>query len=675
MLPPSLSALEILARNLWWSWDTDASALWATIDPWRWNEANHNPYALLKDVEAFRWEELARDATFVAQLQDVMRRFHAYLSAPTWCQEHAPAVAKGGVAYFSMEFGLHESLRIYSGGLGILAGDHVRSCSDLGVPLTGVGLLYREGYFRQVIDQGEQVHTYPRARYDRLPLQPCLDENGDPVWVPFPMGKMTCLARVWRVDVGRTKVLLLDTDHERNDHGVRRLTHHLYGGGEDLRIAQEVLLGIGGVRALRALGLNPAVYHLNEGHCAFVPFELWREARATGLTASAALQEVRSKCAFTTHTPVPAGHDRFSFYAVDTILGPWRQSQQLPDGAFMDLGRVRPGDVDEPLTMTVLALRMSAKSNGVSALHGEVSRDMWKDMWPGRKVADVPIGHVTNGVHPFFFAAPETRALFDRYVPGWRDAPWEEERWLGLDAASDAEIEAWRHALRARLVDAIAERTGKRFDPNLPILGFARRFAPYKRGAMLFSDPERLRAMVERHPFQVVYAGKSHPHDGPGKKLVSEVLKWASDRRFRDHVAFLEDHDMRTGRLLTSGSDVWLNNPRRPQEASGTSGQKAALNGGLNLSILDGWWPEGFDGTNGWAIGEAKAWADVDAQDQADARSLYEQLETGVLPLWADRKGWLKAVRRAVQTCAPKFNSHRMVRDYVLGTYEPLASE
>ncbi|MFT6820839.1 MAG: starch phosphorylase, partial [Myxococcota bacterium] len=448
----------------------------------------------------------------------------------------------------------------------------------------------------------------------------------------------------------------------------------------DQRIGQEVLLGIGGVSALRAMKLDPGVYHLNEGHCAFVPLALMKEARENGLSHQDAHQQVRQRCVFTTHTPVPAGHDRFGWDRVNGVLGKWRNDQSLPEGAFMDLGRVHPGDLDEPLTMTVLALRTSAKANGVSALHGVVSREMWHDMYPGRKVEDVPIGHITNGVHPVFFAPTPSRELFDANCPDWRTRPWDADAWTGLNNVSDADIRAWRTTLRSRLVAEINRRTHKGFRDDVLTIGFARRFAPYKRGALLFSQPERLLALMEKVPFQVVFAGKAHPRDVPGKAIVREVLKWSDDRRFRDRVAFIEDYDLFTGRMLTSGADVWLNNPRRPKEASGTSGQKAALNGGLNLSVLDGWWPEGFDGKNGFEIGEVRTYDSLAEHDAADAESLYDQLENHVLPLWMEggktnSDAWAQAARHAVQTCGPLFNSHRMVRDYVLGAYEPLAAE
>lgn len=677
MLPSSLKSLEALAWNLWWSWDTQASELWATIDPLRWERCHHNPVALLQDVEPERWRELAADADFVAEVDRVHARFQAYLEAPVWCEDAAPSVHRGGVAYFSMEFGLHESLRLYSGGLGVLAGDHLRSASDLGVPLTGVSLLYRQGYFRQVIDEHFQLAAYPQAHYERLPVRPCLDREGNPVEISVPMGTHEVHARIWRLAVGRTTLLLLDTDFDANNIHDRRLTHQLYGGDHAHRIRQEVLLGIGGVRALRALGADVAAYHLNEGHCAFVGLELIAEAVGRGASLAAAIAHTRAQCVFTTHTPVPAGHDRFDWSLVNRTLGPWRDAMGLPKGALMDLGRVRPGDWDEPLCMTVLALRTSTAANGVSKLHGRVSREMWRDLWPDRDVEQAPIGHITNGVHPIFWMVAESRELFDRHVPGWRERVWDPEIWAQAERIPDEELWALRTRLRRRLIDEIARRTGRHLDPDGLTIGFARRFAPYKRGDLIFSEPERLFELFENGvPGQIVYAGKAHPRDEFGQHILGNVVRWSAHRAFRDRVVFLEDYDITLGRLLTSGADVWLNNPRRPKEASGTSGQKVVLNGGLNLSVLDGWWPEGYDGTNGFAIGEGREWDEERDQDAFDAASLYRVLEGEVFPAWRDRQdgvptGWLHRVRRSIATCAPLFSSHRMVRDYTLDLYAP----
>jgi starch phosphorylase len=676
MLPPRLSVLAELAENLWWTYDPEATDLFRSIDPYRFSRSHHNATALLSDVEQSRWDALAADAVFVARAVAVGERFRAFLAAPTWSQEAAAPLHASGVAYVSMEFGLHESVRLYSGGLGVLAGDHLRSASDLGVPLVGVSLLHRQGYFRQVLDDGRQLAAYPHAHLDRLPYRPCLGPDGTQLVVEVPIGGRNVKAQVWQLAVGRTRLLLLDTHVAGNTDADRALSSQLYGGGEELRIAQEVLLGFGAVAALDALGLRIGVWHLNEGHCAFVPLALVGHHLAAGASLHEALDEVRARCVFTTHTPVPAGHDRFGKELVTATLGRWAEAVGLAVPALLDLGRVKAGDEAETFCMTVLALKASAATNGVSVLHGRVSREMWAAMWPERPVAEVPIGAVTNGVHAGYWAAPEAAALFDRHLPGWRAAEWDEVCWARAEQIPPAELWALRRALRARLCDAVRARTGHAFDPDALTLGFARRFAPYKRGALLFSDPARLKALLDAHPIQIVYAGKAHPRDTGGQEILSTVLRWSADPAFRGRVVVLEDYDMAIGRLVTAGADVWVNNPRRPHEASGTSGQKVVLNGGLNLSVLDGWWPEGFDGTNGWAIGDGSEWTDEVAQDAADAESLYSTLEASVVPEWADRTGglplrWLRRVARCLATCPPKFTSHRMVRDYVLGTYLP----
>lgn len=676
MLPARLSPLSDLAHNLWWSWDPEATELFRSIDPVRFAQSHHNPLALLKDVEPARWRELADDDGFVARATAVRDRFLAWRGAPTWAQSHAQPLLAGGVAYISMEFGLHESVRLYSGGLGVLAGDHLRSASDLGVPLVGVSLFHRQGYFRQVLDDGRQLAAYPVARTERLPYRPCVGPDGAVVEVEVPIADRKVRARVWQLDVGRGRLLLLDTHVDGNTDADRALCSQLYGGGEEMRIAQEVLLGFGAVAVARALGLRIDVWHLNEGHCAFVPLALLGERLAAGEAWLDALSAVRARCVFTTHTPVPAGHDRFSKELVLATLGPWATAAGVDPAALLDLGRVMPGDEAETFCMTVIALKCSAASNGVAALHGVVSRTMWQTLWPDRAVTDVPIGHVTNGVHAGFWMAPEAAALYDRHLPGWREAEWDPAVWAGAERIPAEELWALRATLRARLCAAVRARTGHAFDPDALTLGFARRFAPYKRGALLFSDPDRLRALLEDHPVQIVYAGKAHPRDLGGQEILATVLRWSQDRAFRGRIVVLEDYDMAIGRLLTSGADVWLNNPRRPHEASGTSGQKVVLNGGLNLSVLDGWWPEGYDGTNGWAIGNGEELPDETEQDALDARSLYDVLERSVVPEWSARTGgvpraWTRRVARSIATCAPKFTSHRMVRDYVLGTYLP----
>ncbi|MFM2163352.1 MAG: hypothetical protein RLZZ383_2864 [Pseudomonadota bacterium] len=676
MLPPALAPLAHLARNLWGSWTPEAVALWRDADALRWDRHRQNPLAMLQDVEPSRWAELAADAAYVARVHAVSAAFERYLAEGGW--QATRGVPPTPVAYFSMEFGLHTSLRIYSGGLGVLAGDHLKSASDLGIPLTAVGLFYHQGYFRQVVDDGVQVAAYVPARLDRLPLEPVLDAAGQRVSVRVPIGEHDAVAIAWRVPVGRISLYLLDVDHSANPEPVRQLTRTLYGGDEAMRIGQEALLGIGGVGLLRSLGVAADVYHMNEGHCAFVPVALMREATEAGASLADAVRTTRRRCVFTTHTPVPAGHDRFPAALVTRTLGRYEADAGWAAGTITDLGRVQPGNPSETLCMTVLALRTAHATNGVAAKHGEVSRQMWHGLWPDRAVADVPIGHITNGVHPFGWMSDRAQALFDRHVAGWRAEPWREDLWAaGLETLDDATLWATRNALRGDLCAFLAQRQGLHLDPHALTIGFARRFATYKRGDLLFRDPDRLAAILSGPlPVQIVYSGKAHPRDAAGQAVLANVLRWSEDPRFRGRVFFVEDYDMEVGAALTSGVDVWLNNPRRPQEASGTSGQKVTLNLGLNLSVLDGWWIEGFDGTNGWAIGPDDV-AHDQQMDEDDAEALYAALESAVVPAWRARgadgvpTSWLAAVRRSTITCASRFNSHRMVKDYVERLYAP----
>ncbi|HJN74445.1 MAG TPA: alpha-glucan family phosphorylase [Myxococcota bacterium] len=633
MIQPPSRPLSSLAQDLWWTWNPDARRLVEGLDPERYEELGHSLPALL--AERPDLEDPA-----AAALVGAMERYRA--EADTWASRNLPQL--GRVAYFSMEFGLHESLRIYSGGLGVLAGDHVRSASDLGLDFVAVGLFYAHGYFRQIVDRGEQASAWPA----NIPWG--LEEM--PQRIVVPDGERTYQARIWRQRVGRVELFLLDADVPGNDDDLRAITGALYGGDTRMRIRQEVLLGIGGVRALQALDRMPEVLHLNEGHCALAPMEWMRSCGDEDF--------VRSRTVFTTHTPVPAGHDRFDWHLVDEVLGPWRRSAGWDEGALMDRGRMDPSDLATPLNMTKLAMTMSRACNGVSALHGEVSRRMFDDD---------TIGHVTNGVHPTFWMADELQRLLDGADPGWREALVEGA--IDLSPVSDGQLWAARKPCRDRLRAAVARRAGVWLPEESLICGFARRFAPYKRADLLLSDEERLSALLARG-LRIVYAGKAHPRDEEGRRLVARVLK--ASRDFRGQVVFLEGYDIALGRLLTQGADLWLNTPRRPREASGTSGQKVVLNGGLNASVLDGWWPEGFDGDNGWAIGATRAAASVEEQDAADAESLYQVLE-GVLETWTDRPRWLGMVRASMSGGIPRFNTHRMVAQYARDVYSPVSSQ
>lgn len=635
-----------LAHDLWWTEDPRAIAFWRSLDPALWDAVNHSPVALLNELGADRIPAEAAEPA-----AGILARWKAHLATPRI--EGAPLVA-----YFCMEYGLHEHLPIYSGGLGMLAGDHLKSADGIGCPMVAIGMFWREGYFKQVVHDGRQSAAYPSNLPDRLPLAPVLDEAGNPIVVEVPHGHGRIALQAWEVRIGHVRLFLLDADRPENSDEQRALTSRLYDPKPGSRILQEVILGIGGVRLLDALGIAPDVFHMNEGHAAFLTVELWNQERARGAGYQDAWNTIADRCVFTTHTPVPAGHDRFYWGEVDAVLGPWRHSLGLHPGALMDLGRATPGNVDEPLSMTVLGVRGSRATNGVSALHGEVSRQMLSNL-------NREIGHVTNGVHPGAWLTPETEALWDAHLPGWRDNLRNAAFWTAAEDIPDDAVLAARDARRARLVAALRVRLGTTvLDPDRLTVGFARRFAPYKRADLLFADPDRLASILEQG-VQVVYAGKAHPADTKGQAIMATVVRHARDPRFRGQVVFVPDYDMQVGRWLTGCCDVWLNNPRRPREASGTSGQKAAMNGNLNLSVLDGWWPEGFDGGNGWAIGDERDYTDLDAQDAADTESLYSTLETGVIPAFADDATWARMSKHAMATCAPAFNTHRMVGDYL----------
>ena len=645
-----LKALTQLANDLWWTTQPEAERLWAELDPDRWSESHNNPIVMLAECDLSLappgWAERA---------EELLTRWRTAQASPLI--EGAPRVA-----YFSMEFGLHESLPIYSGGLGMLAGDHLRSASDIGLPLVAVGLFYHEGYFKQLLHDGRQVAAYTPNLPEQLALEPVVDATGRRLTVYVPHGNHYYPARAWSVRIGRVTLYLLDTDFEGNAVEHRVLTRQLYGGNQETRLAQEVLLGIGGVRLLSALGVQPDVLHLNEGHAAFALLELWAQGLDAGLDREVAWRAARARCVFTTHTPVEAGHDRFPFEVVKNALRGYRESLSLPQGSFMDRGRVRPGDIHETLCMTVLAMRGSRSTNAVSALHGEVSRVMWRDL-------NLPIKHVTNGVHPTAWLAIETVTLFDEHLPGWRGALEDRDFWAGAEKIPADALVATRDARRRRLVREARRRLGREVlaDENLTI-GFARRFAPYKRGNLLFTDPDRLHALLDQG-VQIIFAGKAHPQDIHGQGILADVVRWTRNPRFRRHIIFLPDYDAALGRLLTACSDVWLNTPRRPREASGTSGQKAALNGNPNCSVLDGWWPEAFDGKNGWAIGDGREYAHVEDQDRTDALSLYETLEQRVLPAFRSTETWGRIMGHTLATCYPVFNTNRMVRDYLEQIY------
>ncbi|MEC7987761.1 MAG: alpha-glucan family phosphorylase [Myxococcota bacterium] len=641
-----LERLKTLAADFWWTGDPWANDVWQELDPWLWEDLAHNPIAMLEELD---WESVSD--TWKEKAERLLERYDAYQKKETLkdCPD---------IAYFCMEFGLHESFPMYSGGLGILAGDHVRSACDLKLKFIGVGLLFQHGYFAQYLHAGRQVSARPHYLHQKMPLTLVRDANGNAIKIQIPFRESVLHAQAWILRVGAVRLYLLDTNLPENDQEQRSLTQSLYGGDSKQRIAQEILVGIGGVRLLEAMGKKIDVYHMNEGHSAFLVLELWIRAMQQGASSKDAWAQVKEKCVFTTHTPVPAGHDRFYWGLVNEYLGAYRAQVGLPEGAFMDSGREDPKDLGSPMSMTVLALNGSRKANGVSKLHGEVSREMFSHL-------DHTISHITNGVHPTAWLAPELADLFDNHLPAWNEN-WENASfWKKTRKLPKDKLWEMRTVLRTKLIAEVRKRVGRDvLDENALTIGFARRFATYKRGALIFSDPDRLQAILESGA-QLIFAGKAHPADIPGQNVLATVHRFSRDPRFRGRVVFVPNYDAHIGRLLTQGCDVWLNNPRRPREASGTSGQKAALNGNQNLSILDGWWPEGYDGKNGWAIGDTKDWTDLEAQDNFDVESLYSLLEEEIIPCFQNPTKWTKRMIHTIQTCGPVFNTHRMVRDYL----------
>ncbi|QYJ16532.1 Glycogen phosphorylase [Rubrobacter xylanophilus DSM 9941] len=656
-IPEPLGRLPELAYNLLWSWRPEISGLFARLDGELWEGSGHNPVLLLRHTRNL--EAAAGDGGFLAAYERALEALEGYLGAPI--RGDLP----GPVAYFSAEFGLHESLPVYSGGLGVLAGDHLKSASDLGIPMVGVGILYSEGYFRQRIGaDGRQQEVYEALDPGKLPVRPLLDGEGREVRIGVELPGRGLLLRVWRLEVGRVPLLLLDANVPENAPEDRSITARLYGGGPRTRIAQELVLGVGGVRALRAAGFSPAVFHMNEGHAAFSGLERMRELVRAGRSFDEAREEAASAGVFTTHTPVPAGHDAFPPELFWEFMSGWPEKLGTSPEGLWALGRAGAGDA---FNMTALAMNLSAATNAVSALHRGVTEKMW-----GR-----PVTHVTNGVHTESWLAPRLATLFNRHGRGWRaavddPAAWGFIREIPAGELWEAHVEAKREAL------ALVERvSGRLLDPEALTVGFARRFATYKRATLLLRDPERLRRIVEdpERPVQFVFAGKAHPADEPGKAFIRELHGAAEALGGR--LVVLEDYDIGIARRLVQGVDVWLNNPRRPLEASGTSGQKAALNGVPNLSVLDGWWPEAYNGRNGWAVGEEREYASEEEQDAADAAALYAALEEEVVPLYYRREksgvpeGWVEVMREAIATVAPAFSARRMVRDYLRGLYLP----
>jgi starch phosphorylase len=694
--------LRALAQNLWWTWHPEVISLFTDLDPHLWRQVDHNPIAFLNQITPEQIEERAAELVLHSRINYAFRRLNEYVEKDkTWGAVHCGNLSNRPVVYFSAEFGLHESLPIYSGGLGILAGDHLKSASDLGIPLMGIGLLYQEGYFSQRLNKnGWQEEDYGNLDTNKLPLQAITDANGQPLFIRVDTRSGFLEARVWKLQVGRVHLMLLDSNVEGNSTEDRELTSRLYGGDDRLRIRQELLLGIGGARILQVLNIFPGVLHLNEGHSAFAILEeIRRVMEYDQILFHRARRRVALYTVFTTHTPVAAGHDRFSSELIEEHLGIFREKLGLSHDEFMALGRVNPEDRSETFCMTVLALKNSRRANGVSAIHADVSRRMWHCLWPERPEVEVPIGHITNGVHVLSWLAPSMYQLFEtRLAQDWPTRMVHPDVWEKVADIDDEELWETHQSLKMRLIRFVrrrlllqAERLVHRdaiegidqiLDPEVLTIGCARRFATYKRGDLILFQPERLAKLVEdaQRPIQIIFAGKSHPRDDEGKRILQRIAQYSFDPAYKRRIVFVENYDYNVGRHLVQGVDVWLNNPRRPLEACGTSGQKVVLNGGLNLSVLDGWWNEAYDGKNGFAIGHGGMHNDPNVQYQRDAEYLYETLDKEVIPLYYERdksgipRNWVERMKRAFQSLGWRFNADRMVKDYAELFYLPAAS-
>jgi len=691
LLPRRIAKLTELAYNLWWTWHPEVPRLFQRIDPVLWDTVYHNPVKFLRRVERDALRAAYNDKRFATTYDRCVSDFTEYMNHPaTWFgQTHMPW--RKPVAYFSFEFGLHECLPMYAGGLGVLAGDHLKQASDLGIPMVGVGFLYLQGYFRQrITEDGWQEADFAPLDFAELPITRVTGADKEPLLLPIELPNRLIWAQVWRAQVGRVPLYLLDTDVPKNTSRDRELTYRLYNPEPDTRIAQEIVLGIGGVRALRALGIEPGVWHLNEGHPAFGTLERARELVKQGLTFDQARREVRKTTVFTTHTPVPAGNDQFPQWQIDRQLNGFWTELGLDREAFMDLA-----NANGSYNMTVLALRMADRCNAVSELHGDVSRKMWKDLQDS-----APIRHITNGVHTTTWLSRRMRRLFDEHLgPQWIERIDDPAIWAQVYDIPDEYLWAVRKHYKRRLASFMQERarskwvthsqhpvqtiaSGVLINPNVLTIGFARRFATYKRASLILRDVKRLLNIINNPymPVQILFAGKAHPNDEPGKRLIQDLYRKVKNADTAGRLVFIEDYDMYVARQLVQGVDVWMNTPRRPYEASGTSGMKAALNGGLNFSVLDGWWREAYNGKNGWAIGDERDFAAPEEQDAADAESLFSTLENEIVPLYyrTDDNGlpreWIQRMKESIATCAPRFSTMRMVKQYVGEMYDPLAA-
>lgn len=698
-LPKRINRLGELAYNLWWSWNPDVQRLYSWIDKELWERLEHNPILFLRQVERPEVNAVTNNRYYVDFYDRMLREYDQYLAAQdTWFKRNHPQKTDQLIAYFSMEFGLHSCLPLYAGGLGVLSGDHAKEASDLGLPFVGIGLFYTEGYFTQRITaDGWQEASYIRRNFEDLPVVLVEDEQNNPVTVSVQLPGREVFARIWEIRVGRVPLYMLDTDFEKNDHVDRSLTSRLYSSDLDLKITQEILLGIGGVRALRAMGYDPQVWHMNEGHAAFLVLERIRELMAAGLAFEEASQQVKQNNVFTTHTPVPAGNDEFAPWLMDKYFAHFWPELNLTREEFIEMAKHQL-EWGEAFSMPVLALKLSKGRNAVSELHGRVTRDMWHFIWPDRRVDDVPITHITNGIHTGTWLARRLRHLLDRYLGSdWMEKIDEPDIWELVNNIPDEQLWEVRKHLKRKLVAYIRELSRRRWlrgdahpieviasgvmlDPYVLTIGFARRFAPYKRANLVLRDQERLFNIINRAdmPVQIIFAGKSHPDHEGGKLLIQEVYRAVKKPESGGRLVFLEGYDMHLAHFLIQGVDLWLNTPRRPNEASGTSGEKAALNGVLNFSVLDGWWREGYNGKNGWAIGSDIDNISTEEQDREDAEDLYSTLENEIIPLYYSLRSqdnlpgdWIAMVKESIRTLAPQFSMRRMVKEYINELYLP----
>ncbi|HCB99157.1 MAG TPA: DUF3417 domain-containing protein [Verrucomicrobiales bacterium] len=693
-----IHGLNRLAHNLWWTWNQEAQEIFQKLSPRAWQNLYHNAVAVLHEVSDMELRTRLQDPGFAQEVRSVLDQFEAYLQAPdTWAAEQASQLQEKPIAYFSAEFGLSETLPIAAGGLGVLAGDHAKSASDLGLPFVGISLFYRQGYFMQAInDENWQTEYYSMLNPKNLPMEPVLDAKGEPLTCMVQIATSQVRFKVWRVNVGRIPLYLMDTNLPENEELYRDLTMRVYGGDSSTRIMQEILLGVGGVRLLRALGIQPSTFHMNEGHAAFLTLELMREKLAAGATLEEATTRTRQECIFTTHTPVEAGHDRFTSDLIQYAAHKFSSDLGLTHDAFMDLGRVQAGDAQEPFCMTVLALKHSRAANGVSELHGQISRQMWQGLYPDRPVDEVPIGHITNGIHVAgWMKGPLRRFFRSKLGEGWdRDlnSPLFWQRLEDTDFVSDEELWALRANLRRELIEFARRRLliqsqhlyrenfityDNLLNPDALTIGFARRFATYKRAPLVFQQFERVVRLAkdQQRPVQFIFAGKAHPRDDEGKRFIQHIIHLSKHTELHGHLVFLENYDIHIARQMVSGCDVWLNNPRRPLEASGTSGQKTSAHGCLNMSIMDGWWREAYDGTNGFAIGGDHHPDRIEEQDRIDSENLYKVLEEEVINTFYNRdasgvpRQWIGKIRRAMSTITPEYSTWRMVQDYATQYY------